>query len=380
MPKKSLERLLALLWKEFIQVLRDWRTLAMTLSLPLIELLLFALAVHMTVDHIPLAVFDQSRDAQSRDLVAALANSGYFNPQVFPNDQKGLQQAIDYGTARAGLIIPPDFAARLRRGDAEVLILIDGSDSFSVQAGYGAASSIAQQFALQLAAQRLQAAGGSAGGSALPITLLPRVLYNPSSEDLVFILPGLIGVVMQLLAIGSAALAVVREREAGTLEQLLTTPIRPLELMIAKLIPNLVIILLDIFLTTAVGVFYFKVPFQGSLWLFFWMTVLFAASSLGLGLLISTIAQTQRQAQQFSNLFTLFSMLLTGFLYPMSAMPAIPRFIGSLLPLSYFMRLMRGIITKGVGLQFLWQDALVLSVYAVSILLLASLTFRKRLD
>jgi ABC-2 type transport system permease protein len=380
MPKRSLERLFALLWKEFNQTLRDWRTLALTLSLPLVELLLFAFAVHLTVDHIPLAVFDQSHDRQSRDLVAALANSGYFEPRVFPNDEQGLLQAIDFGTARAGLIIPPDFSARIHRGDAEVLILIDGSDSFSVQAGYGSASSIARQFALQLTAERLASSGGPAREAALPLTLLPRVLYNPSSEDLVFILPGLIGVVMQLLAIGNAALAVVREREAGTLEQLLATPIRPLELMIAKLIPNLMIILLDILLITAVGVFFFRVPFQGSPWLFFGMTVLFAASSLGLGLLISTVAQTQRQAQQFSNVFTLLSMLVTGFLYPMSAMPAVPRLIGNLLPLSYFMRLMRGIITKGVGLQFLWQDALVLTVYAAAILLLSSLTFRKRLD
>ncbi len=371
---KFFQRLGALLWKETTQVLRDWRTLAMTFSLPLVELLLFALAVHLTVDQIPMAVYDQSNDAQSRELIASLANSNYFNVNYPESSESDVMQAIDSGKTRAGLIIPPDFAAHIARGDATILVLMDGSDSFSVQAGFGAASSIANQYALNLVAQRMGGSGGQA------ITTLPRVLYNPDNQDLVFILPGLIGMVMQLLAIGSAALVVVRERETGTLEQLLTTPVRPLELMIAKLAPILGVVLLDVFLLVGVGVWFFKVPFQGSLWTFFWMTVLFGVSSLGLGLLVSTVSQTQRQAQQFSNMFTMFSMLLTGFLYPMESLPAVPRLVGSLLPLSYFMRIMRGIITKGVSVTFFWQDALVLGVYATGILLLASLTFRKRLD
>ncbi len=376
---KSYHRLSALLWKELVQVLRDRRTLLMTFALPLFELCLFAFAVHLTVDHIPLAVFDQSKDYQSRALVQSLTNSNYFSLQSNQDSRDGVVQAIDSGEARAGLVIPPNFASHVTSGDASVFILLDGSDSFSVQGGYSSANVISQQFALNLAARRL-AAAGSASGQALSITALPRILYNPDNNDLIFILPGLIGIVMQIQAIGSAALVVVRERDAGTLEQLLTTPIRPLELMIAKLVPNLLVILLDVFLMIAVGVWFFNVPFVGSVWLFLWMAILFVASSLGLGLLVSTVSQTQRQAQQFSNIFSMFSMLLTGFLYPTETMPFVPRLIGQMMPLSYFLRIVRGIITKGVGLQFFWQDALVLTIYGIVILLLASFTFRKRLD
>ncbi len=378
--RNSLHRLSALLWKETLQVLRDYRTLLMTFLLPLFELLLFALAVHLTVDHIPLALYDQSKDGQSRALVQSLLNSSYFSLQSDLGSEKSVLEAIDSGQARAGLIIPADFASHVSQGDATVLFLLDGSDSFSVQSGYSTANVIAQQFALNVAQQRLASAGLQSAASPMAITTVPRVLYNPDNRDLVFILPGLVGIVIQLLAIGSAALVVVREREAGILEQLLTTPIRPLELMIGKLVPNLLVTLLDVFLMIAVGVWFFQVPFNGSLWLFFWMAILFVVSSLGLGLLVSTISQTQRQAQQFSNIFTLFGMILTGFLYPTASMPALPRLIGQFLPLTYFLRIVRGIITKGVGLQILWQDALVLVIYGAGILILASLTFRKRLD
>ncbi len=378
--RKFLQRLVTLLWKETVQLLRDRRTLVMTFILPIIELLLFAVAVHLTVDHIPLALFDQSKDEQSRALVQSLTNSHYFAIQSDVGNQQAVISAIDSGQARAGLIIPPNFASHVAQGDASVLLLLDGSDSFSVQSGYGAANVIAQQFALDIVRSKIARAGLQSSVSTAAITTLPRILYNPDNRDLIFILPGLVGIVIQLLAIGSAALMVVRERETGVLEQLLNTPIRPLELMIGKLVPNTVVVMLDVFLLIGIGVWFFKVPFQGSLWSFFWLSLLFVISSLGLGLLISTISQTQRQAQQFANIFTLFSLVLTGFLYPVSSMPAIPQLIGRLMPLYYFLRIVRGIITKGVGLQFLWQDALILVIYSVAILVLASLTFRKRLD
>jgi ABC-2 type transport system permease protein len=377
---KSYQRLVTILWKESIQVLRDWRTLAMTFFLPLFELLLFALAVHLTVNHIPLALFDQSKDAQSRALVQSLVNSSYFDLKFYSASEQQVLDAIDSGQARAGMIIPPNFTSHVAQGNANVLFLLDGSDAFTVQSGFSTANVIAQQYALNIALKNLEKAGNASAGSAAPITTLLQILYNPDNKDLIFILPGLVGIVIQLLAIGNAALVVVREREAGILEQLLTTPLRPLELMIGKLVPNLVVTLLDVFLLVAVGVWFFQVPFKGSVWLFLWLAILFVISSLGLGLLVSTIAQTQRQAQQFSNIFTLFSMVLTGFLYPLASMPAIPRIIAELLPLTYFLRIVRGIITKGVGLQLLWQDALVLVIYGFGILILASLTFRKRLD
>ncbi len=186
--------------------------------------------------------------------------------------------------------------------------------------------------------------------------------------------------IMQTLAVAQAALIVVKEREIGTIEQILATPTRPLELILGKIIPLLVICLLVTAVILGLGVFWFGVPFVGNLWLYFWLSLVFIGSSLGIGLLISTVAKTQRQAQQMSMVIMLFSMLLSGIVYPRSAMPAIPTFIGDLLPLTYFIRISRGIITKGVGLSFVWQDGLVLLGYGVVVVLVASLSFKKRLD
>lgn len=378
---KSLQRLSALIRKEAMQLLRDRRTLMMILGLPLIQLFLFAYALRLTVDHLPTALVDQSHDVQSRALIESLENSGYFDMNYVIQDQKQVIQLIDSGQARAGIIIPPNLSADIERGDASFLILLDGSDSFSLQAGFNAASSIAQTYNLKLITEKVSRSG-SAGASlgSLPQSTMMTVLYNPDSNDLIFILPGLAAMLIQSLAVASAATSVVRERESGTLEQLLTTPARPLELMIGKLMPVLVLIMADMLIILGLGVFWFKVPFQGSFWTFIWLAVLFIISSLGLGLLVSTIARSQKQAQQISNLLMLFSLLLSGFIYPRDNMAAIPKAIGSLLPLTYFMRIARGIITKGVGMSILWSDTLILVVYGLLIIGLASVTFRKRLD
>jgi ABC-2 type transport system permease protein len=379
--RKRFQRLTALILKESLQLGRDRRTLMMILGLPLIQLFLFAYALRLTVDHLPTALVDQSHDSQSRALVESLANSGYFDMNFILQDQKQALQLIDSGQARAGIVIPPDFSAHIERGDASLLILLDGSDSFSLQAGFNAASSIAQTYNLNLITQKVARSGSTAASpGSLPQNTTLRVLYNPDSNDLVFILPGLAAILIQSLAVASAATAVVRERESGTLEQLLTTPARPIELMIGKLVPILALILGVMLVILGIGVFWFKVPFQGSFWTFIWLAILFIISSLGLGLLVSTIARTQKQAQQISNVLMLFSLLLSGFIYPRDNMAAIPKVIGSLLPVTYFMRIARGLITKGVGLSILWGDTLILLFYGLLIIGLATVTFRKRLD
>ena len=182
------------------------------------------------------------------------------------------------------------------------------------------------------------------------------------------------------MAVVLAAMAIVREREVGTLEQILATPIRPLELILGKMIPLLVLCLIILGITLGLGVFWFGVPFRGSLWLYLWLSLMFIASSLGLGLLISTIARNQQQAQQIAQMLMIFSMLLTGLVYPRNAMPALSQFIGDLIPLTYFIRISRGIVTKGVGLGFFWSDALVLLVYGLIVMAMASFSFRNRLD
>lgn len=375
---KGLQRLRALLYKETMQLLRDRRTLALFFVLPLVELFLFAYAVTMTVDHLPIALVDQSLDHRSRDFVQALVDSGYFDIKLTLQNEQQVRAAMDAGTVKAGVVIPPNFAADVSSGKGKALILLDGSDSFSVQSGYRAASAIAQHYSFNLTTQEVPASAIGAGS--LPVTILTRVLYNPDLKDLVFILPGLIALIIQNIIVAHSAMAFVREREVGTLEQLLASPARPIEMMVAKLIPGVLVVILDMVVILLLGVFWFGVPFNGNIGLFGVLSILFIVSGMGLGLLISTLAKTQRQAQQFTNLLNLLAMLLTGFIYPRLTMPLWTRIIGDLVPLTFYISIVRGIITKGVGISFLWGNALALIVYSIVALLLASSVTKRRLD
>ncbi|HVO43080.1 MAG TPA: ABC transporter permease [Aggregatilineales bacterium] len=380
----DIQRLGALIRKETTQLLRDRRMLLFLLGLPLIQLALYGYAAHLTVYHLPLAIVDQSHDRKSREFVQALVNSQYFDLTLELQSQAEVMQAIDRGEVKAGVIISPHFATHTDQGTADVLILLDGTDTASVQSGYGAAALVAQNYALKLTVTKMARSGANAGAStttvSLPITASTQVLYNPALIDIWFILPGLVGLILQTLAITQAVLIVVREREQGTIEQILVTPARPIEMMVSKIVPLLVVCLLAMGMVVGLGIFWFGVPFQGSLFLYFWLALLFIASALGLGLLLSTKAKTQLEATQFGLIFMLFGMLLSGFMYPLNAMPPALQFIGSLFPATYFIRISRGLFIKGIGLNFLWSDALVLVIYAVVIVIVAARSFKPRLD
>jgi ABC-2 type transport system permease protein len=381
---KSLQRLRALIYKETVQILRDRRTLLLFFALPLVELFLFAYAVSLTVTHLPTAVVDQSLDMRSRDFIQALVNSGNFDVILVLQNEQQVRQAMDAGTVKVGVIIPPDFERQVLLGKGDVLILLDGSDSFSVQSGYNAALSITQKYSLDLTTEKVQSGGVAtvlnALAGQLPITTATRVLYNPDITDLIFILPGLIALIMQIIVVTNSAMAIVREREAGTLEQLLATPARPAEMVIAKLIPGMIVAILDMTMILAIGVFWFQVPFQGDFLLLAGLSILFIISGMGLGLVISAVAKTQRQAQQLTSVIQLLAMLLTGFLYPRTTMPLWTQIIGNLIPMTYFVRVIRGIMTKGVGITFLWTDSLTLFIYAAIALAIAAAVSKKRLD
>jgi ABC-2 type transport system permease protein len=382
----SLQRLGALIRRETIQLLRDRRFVMLVLGLPMIQLFLYAYAASLTVYHLPTAVVDQSQDTTSRYFVQTLVNSQYFDPTAYPQSEAEARQAIERGNVKAAIIIPPRFAANVDTGRADVLFLFDGSDSFAVRSGYSAASLVVQNYGLQLAAQKVMR-GGSGGGSgsesalgALPILASTRVLYNPDLTDLWFILPGIIGLIVQTLAIEQAAMFLVRDREFGMLEQILATPARSLELIVSKLVPMLTLCILVLGVSVALGIFWFGVPFQGSLGLYLLLSLTFIAACLGLGLLVSTRVSTQREAQASANIFVLLGVLLSGLFYPRASMPLIPQLIGDLSPLTYFIRISRGIFTKGVGMNFLWSDALVLFAYCLVVILVAARRFKKRLD
>ena len=373
-----------LIRKEATQLLRDRRLLLFILGLPLLQLILYGYAARLSVYHLPLAVVDQSHDRKSREFVQALVNSQYFDVALQLQSQDEVMQAIDRGEVKAGLVIPPRFATDVDQRNANVLVLLDGSDSASVQSGYSAAALVAQDYALRLTAEKVIRSGinvsATAVANTLPITASTQILYNPELIDIWFILPGLVGLILQTLAITQAALVVVRERELGTIEPILATPARPLELMVGKIVPLLVLCLVAMGIVLGLGIFWFGVPFHGSLLLYFWLALLFIASSLGLGLFLSTRAATQMEATGYGLVFMLFGILFSGFQYPLNAMPPILQFISGLFPATYFIRASRSVFVKGVGLEFVWSDALILVVYAAVVVIIASRSFKERLD
>jgi ABC-2 type transport system permease protein len=376
---KVFKRLRALIYKETVQILRDRRTLSLLFLLPAIELFLFAYAVSLTVTHLPTALVDQSKDVSSREFTLALSNSSYFDFKLELQSEQQVIDAINAGTVKAGVVIPPNFAENIACGKGNALIILDGSDNFSVTSGYNAASAIAQKYSLQLTAQTLQRFG-SDGSDILPITTSTRVLYNPDIRDLVFILPGLVALIIQNIIVAYSALAVVRERETGTLEQLISTPARPIELIIGKLIPATIVVILDMVFVLVLGVFWFGVPIKGSIFNLAILSLLFILSAMGLGLLISSVAKTQKQAQQLSAFVNVLTMLLTGFIFPRTTMPLWTRVIGDVIPVTYYLRIIRGIVTKGVGLAYLGTDTLALIIYSALALTIIALVSKKRLD
>ncbi len=376
--RNSLQRIDALIREETIRLLRDRRTLIIMLFTPLLALFLLSYAMHINVDHIPTAVADMSLDARGRRLVDAFAVSGSFDITMHLPDEAAVLRAIDEGRVFAGLVIPPNLAASIERGEGQALVILDGSDALVAQSGYAAAVSIAQAQSMRLLVESMSRLG--LRSAELPIDTSVRVLYNPDMKDLVFLIPGLAAMLMQFMSLNLTAMSVVREREAGTMEQILATPVRPLEFIIGKMVPNILLTAASLIAVILAGVLWFGVPFRGNVWLFAWLSLLFIISGLGLGLLVSTVAQTQRQAQQITTLLLMLAILITGFVYPRSGMPPVVQFIGGLLPLTYFIRIVRGIYSKGVGLAFLWSDVYALAIYIVAVMVLAAATFKKRLD
>ncbi len=372
------QRILAIIQKELIQARRDRVTLAVMLSMPLLQLILFGYAISTNVRHIPMVVVDQSLDQRSRSYIAAMVNSGYFDVIETQPDQAGAIAAMDSGRVKAGLVIPSQFADHVQRGDAQVLVLVDGSDLFTSQSAYSAANIIGEQQAIQVMTESIQHISAS---STLPqLDAHIRVLYNPDLKDLWFIIPGLAALLLQTQTIVLTAVAVVREREVGTIEQILVTPIRPFELMLGKIIPYLFIAMINMLSVLAIGVFWFQVPFQGSFWLFISLAFIYVFSGLGLGLLISTVSQNQRQAQQLFMLFEMVGMVLGGFIFPRYTMPRVIQWVGDIFPLTYFVPISRGIITKGVGFSAVAGQVGALVVYVVIVMTLATVSFRKRLE
>lgn len=362
-------RLWALIQKELIQLVRDRRTLIALLIGPAIELILFAAAIHTDVRHIPMVVADQSHSTASRSYLQAFVDSKDFDVVAAVPNQAGAMRAIDSGQASLGIVIPPDFATRVDQGDAQVLMLVDGSSSFTSQSAYRAANAISQQYAIRLTRQL-----------ASPLSAHLQILYNPDLHDTWFITPAFLAMLLYALAQNLTSLAIVRERERGTIEALLVTPVRPFELVLAKMIPSLLVSFASAALLLVVSTLILGVPFRGSLVLFAALSLIGIGCGLGLGLVVSSAAQTQNQSQQLVSLLNITGMFLAGVFFPTYALPLVLRALGYLFPMTYFIPIVRGMALKGVGLQEVGGQALALVVLLGATLLVATRLFRPNLD
>jgi ABC-2 type transport system permease protein len=372
-----LERTLAITRKEFLHIRRDPRTLAIIFFIPIVQLILLGYAATTDIQHLRTAVLDADRTAESRDLIAAYRASNYFEITDYVSDEAALTRLVDEGSVHAGMIIPAGFGADLAaRRKAQVGFVIDGSDPSVANTVLNASQAVGQAKSIALA---LRALGGQQ--PAVPqIDVRPRVWYNPELKSANFMIPGLMGMILTFLATMLTALSIVRERELGTLEQLIVTPIRPLELVVGKVIPYIAVAYFAVIEVLVIGLLWFRVPIHGSIPLLLAISGLFLFTSLGLGLLISTIARTQQEAMLLSWFTILPSIFLAGFFFPIEAMPAPLRFLSIFVPLRYLLVILRGIILKGVGLTVLWDEVLALAIFGVAVVMLAAVRFRKQLD
>jgi ABC-2 type transport system permease protein len=373
-------RLLSLIRKEFIQIVRDPRTLYITLAIPVIQMFLLGYTATSDVRNVPLAVFDQDHSPAARQLLDAYRAADYFKITFDADSESELRGLIDGGQARAGLIIPPDYGAALLAGQtARVTFVLDGSDPNSASTSLAAAQLIGQAHATEIMVDRL-AQQGLVLGQGLPVEVTTHVWFNPDLISAFFMIPALIGLILQLLTSMLTATAIVRERERGTIEQLIVTPIRSWELILGKIIPYVLIAFLDTVEILVVGTWWFKVPIRGSLGLLMSLSGLFLVSSLGIGLFLSTVARTQQEAMMLTWFTLLPTIFLSGFLFPLEAMPVALRAVSYAVPLRYYLTIIRSVILKGVGLEALMPEVLALALIGLILMGAAALRFRKRLD
>jgi ABC-2 type transport system permease protein len=381
------ERILVILRKEFLQTLREPKMRVLLFVPPMVQLLIFGYAVNLDVDHVPIAWTDGDRTPESRELRARFEASGRFDVVAWPRDERSVQDVLDRGDAQAVVRILPGFAHDLARGSgAEVQILIDGTNSNTASLVASYAGQIVAQFSgARLAevrnAQALARSPGAAVNLAAPEPVSrPRVWFNPDLKSRNYFVPGVVANIIMLVTLMLTALAIVREKEIGTMEQLMVTPVRPLELMLGKTLPFAIVGLVQVLFITTMALLVFRVPLRGSILLLLVSAALFLMSTLGAGLFISTVSHTQQQAMMSSFFFVIPAFMLSGFTFPIRNMPEVVQWIAYLNPLLYFMEIVRGIFLKGTGIAVLWPQMAALAGYGVAVLGLSALRFHKTMD
>ena len=375
-----MRRFRALIKKEITHMLRDPRTLVFIFIMPIMQLVLLGFVNNTDIKNVSTVVFNQDNSSASRALLDSFQATGYFSFNYAVYSQVEVNDLVDSGKASVGIVIPPDYSTNLATGKtADVLVLLDGSDPTVAGAVLSAAALVGQAHGAEVRTKQM-ALQGSAGGGATPVDVRTRVLYNPDLLGSYNIVPGLIAMILFQTATSLTALAIVKERERGTIEQLIVTPIRNWELVVAKIIPYIIVSFANTILIMAIGTFLFGVPLRGSLLLLFALIGLYLLPTLGLGLLISTAAKTQQQAQLMTMPIMLPSMMLSGVFFPISSLPVFLQFVGNMLPLTYFVYILRSIVIKGVGLNMIMPQVIALTVFAIVLLGLAAMRFKKTLD
>jgi ABC-2 type transport system permease protein len=373
-------RLLSLMRKEFIQIVRDPRTLLIMFVMPVIMLFLLGYAATNDVRNIAIVVIDQDHSTAARELISAYRAADYFHFDFEVDSVEEMKTLIDRGQARAGLIIPPDYGRKLAAHEAaQVAFVLDGSDPTVAATALSAATLIGQMKSTAVLRATLEARG-QAGALNPPVEVRTQVWYNPDLIGSYFMIPGLIGMILQYLAVLLTSTAIVRERERGTIEQLIITPIRSWELIVGKLAPYALIAFFELLEILIIGTLWFNVPINGDIGLLLALSGLFLVTTLGIGLLISTVARTQFEAMLLALVIQLPAVFLSGFFFPLAAMPPFLQAISYVVPLRYFLIIARAVIIKGVGLDAVLSEVIALAIFGVVVMGVASLRFRKRLD
>jgi ABC-2 type transport system permease protein len=380
----NLRRLVAVAKKEFLHILRDPRSLILALALPMFLLFLFGYALTLDVDRVHISVWDQSDSPRSRELAARFEGSRYFEIQSYDKNYGELLARLDKGSSLAALVIPRDFSEELRAGrTAKVQLIIDGSNSNTAAIALGYAEAVVEGYSREVAVESVERALGAGAGDLLapPLELRPRVWFNSELESKNYIVPGLIALIIMVIAGLLTSLTVAREWERGTMEQLISTPVKGVEIIAGKLLPYFIIGMLDVTMAVFLGKYLFGVPLRGSLPLLFGVSAIFVAGALSMGLLISTVTKNQFLANQMAFVTTFMpAFLLSGFVYSLRNAPVVVQTISRVVPARYYITMIRGIYLKGIGLPVILEEVFFLTLFGVLMAGLAILKFKKKLE
>ena len=372
----TFERLRHMIRKEFIQVFRNSKMRAIVLVMPLVQSMVFGYAVTTDVRQVETAIYDQDQTPESRDLVDRFVHSGYFLVKTRINSDREIDELIDYGKVAAIIRIPPDFSDNIAAGTTAIVqIIVDGTDSNTAGVVLNYAGNIVRSDALEL----LQKRTGNFGKETVGVNLQTRAWFNENLTSRNFYVPGVIAVIVMLVTLLLTSMSVVREKEMGTMEQIVVTPITPLEFILGKTMPSIILGFVNMIFVTLISVFWFDIPVRGSIITLFVANGFYLMTTIGIGLIISTLSETQQQAMMSTFFFYLPAVLLSGFMFPIANMPEVVQAVTYLNPLRYFLVIIRGIFLKGVGVAILWPQIMALLILGILVLTLAVKKFRKNL-